>query len=328
MISKEHKVLVTGIGGNVGQGIIRNIRKTSFPISVIGTNIVSFSAGNHLCDEFYLVPYAYDEAYISTIQSIVEKEKVDLIIPSTDYEVYYLMKNQSNISCPVAASAASTAEKYLDKYKTYLHHQKHNIPFGKAYLPSEYDQSFDEFIAKPRAGRGSRGLHINPKSIAHFSDEEYMIQELIRGQEITTAFYVNKKQELHGFITFERELLNGATNECRVTFDYDERLKPILDQLIAHANFKGAANVQSIVDQQGNIIPFEINCRISGTNSIRANFGFEDVKYTLQEYLYDTSPDTVKVQQGVAIRVLMDVIYPNAAQYDELVNNKQEHYLY
>lgn len=90
----EKRVLVTGIGGNVGQGIIRNIKATSFNIKVVGTNIDDFSAGNHLCDVFYKVPYAYDENYISTIKLIVEKETIDLILPATDFEVFYLSQKE------------------------------------------------------------------------------------------------------------------------------------------------------------------------------------------------------------------------------------------
>ena len=82
---EEKVVLVTGIGGNVGQGVIRNIKSLNFNIKIIGTDISSFTAGNHLCDKTYTVPYSYSDNYIPTIQSIVNTEKVDLVIPTTDY---------------------------------------------------------------------------------------------------------------------------------------------------------------------------------------------------------------------------------------------------
>jgi len=64
-------VLVTGIGGNVGQGILRNILKTKFPIRIVGCNVADFSAGNHLCDSFYKVPFANDEASRAALSRVL-----------------------------------------------------------------------------------------------------------------------------------------------------------------------------------------------------------------------------------------------------------------
>ena len=154
-----------------------------------------------------------------------------------------------------------------------------------------------------------------------------MVQKLIRGKEITTAFYVNKNNELHGFINLERKLENGATNECFVNRQYDKELKNILEKMIQVNHFVGSANLQSIVTEAGEIIPFEVNCRISGTNSIRSNFGFEDVKYTLEEHLYNISPSEPNIIEGTAIRVLMDVIYPHQKP-ENIRDNKSEHYIF
>lgn len=325
---EQKVVLVTGIGGNVGQGIIRNITKTRFPIKVIGCNVTDFSAGNHLCDVFYKVPYAMDESYIDTINAIVTQENVDLIIPSTDYEVYYLSKYKKQLKSKVVVSELATAERYLDKYISYTYHKDNQLPFASSYLPSTYPIGlFKDTIVKPREGRGSRGIHINPTDIHTFSDE-YMVQQLVKGKEITTAFYVNKDNHLHGFINLERKLDNGATNECFVNRTYDETLAQILDQIIAKNNFIGSANLQSIVTESGEIIPFEINCRISGTNSIRSNFGFEDVRYTLEEHLYNLPATIPNIIEGAAVRIMMDVIYPNNGDITSLKDKSSEHYIF
>ena len=322
------RILVTGIGGNVGQGVIRNIRNTTFDIVVVGTNITAFSAGNHLCDIFYEVPYAYEESYLSSIINIVENEKIDLIIPTTDYEVYYLSKFTNKISCEIAVSEFETASFFLDKYLTANHLDHNNISFAKSYLPSDYNDEFSDIILKPRKGRGSRGIQINPLEYKTYSDEEYMIQKLHKGKEITVAFYVTKTKKLHGFITLERVLENGTTTHCKVIPDYNKKLEIMLLKLIETSDIKGAANLQAIVDVNGDIIPFEINCRISGTNSIRSNFGFEDVKYTLQEWLFDMDPEEPSVREGIATRILMDVIYTDVKAFEEAKDNSANSYIY
>ena len=68
----------------------------------------------------------------------------------------------------------------------------------------------------------------------------------------------------------------------------------------------------------------EIYCRISGTNSLRSQFGFRDVAYTMQEYLYGQVPEAPQVTPGCAIRVMMDIIYPGIGL--EQVSNRLDNY--
>lgn len=325
----NNTILVTGIGGNVGQGILRNIINLGYPVSLVGTNTERLSAGNHLCNSVHVVPYAFDPGYITKMADICEKEKVDLIIPGTDYESYYLAVNQESLP-PVAASPADTAYIFLDKYNTYEHFVRHDIPFAASSLPGQYqEQPKDkDIILKPRKGRGSRGITINPTNIEGYDDNEYMVQKLYKGKEITTAFYITRTNELLGHITLERTLSAGTTNTCIVTTEYDKELEVIIRKIMRSLTVRGSCNIQSIVTGDGQIIPFEINGRISGTNSIRSNFGFEDVKYTVDEYLYDKAPETPVIKMGAAVRIIMDVIYPGVTSFEEIKNKNTQHYLY
>ena len=120
---EEKTILVTGIGGNVGQGIIKNIRSLDYQFRIIGTNTLSMSSGNYLVNEFYEVPYSFDETnFLSSIRQIVENEKVDLIIPSTDYEMFVL-SNSLFENVTIASSGKKASSIYLDKYDSFLHHQ-------------------------------------------------------------------------------------------------------------------------------------------------------------------------------------------------------------
>jgi carbamoyl-phosphate synthase large subunit len=324
---EKKTVIVTGIGGNVGQGILRNIR-SSFPeVKIIGLDIASFTPGNYLCDKSYQVPYAFAPEYIPSIQDIVDSEKVNLIIPSTDYEVFFLSLNREVLGANVAASEPWIAKIYLDKYLSYQHHSTLGIPFAKSWLPGEYDFSETSIIAKPREGRGSRGIIINPANPALLG-EDYMIQPYVEGTEITTAVYINRSNEIHGIFTMERELQNGTTSKSKVIFEYDEQLEGIISKMIKPMALHGSFNIQSIVTSAGEIVPFEINCRISGTNSIRHNLGFQDVKYTLQEYLFNETPDRPKPIRGIATRILLDVIYPGAQTEESCLNNTSNYFIF
>ena len=320
----QYTVLVTGIGGNVGQGILRNLAQAGLPLRLVGCNVTAVSAGNHLCNAVHLVPYAFHESYIPTMQAICKAEAVDLIIPSTDYEVYYLAANQAGLP-KVAAMPAASAKIFLDKYTTWQHLAPKGVPFAASALPSAYDGSWGEVIVKPREGRGSRGLHINPPDPKAF-DDSCMVQKLYRGVEVTSIFYVRQDGELHGHMTFERSLEGGATTFAEVTKKHDATVEPVIRALIAAMPITGSCNVQSIIDANGIIHPFEVNARISGTNSIRSQFGFTDVKWTAEEHLLGKAPEPLNLQPGCAVRILMDVIYPGLT-LAEVQNIDTPHYL-
>lgn len=308
---EKKTVLVTGIGGNVGQGIIRNIlHLVDYNIKLVGTNTQPMSAGNHLVDIFYQVPFGYEKKYISEMAKIVENESVDLIIPSTDFETAILSSNSSKLNTIIATAGENSTETYLDKYKSYIFHKKNIIPFAESCLPSEFIGQFTPAIAKPRKGRGSKGIIRNYSGKETFKDEEYIIQKMYEGVEITSAVYVSYiTGEMAGVITMERTLENGATTFCKVTTEYDVAIEKMARSITLKTDIKGSFNIQSIVTKQGEIKPFEINCRISGTNSIRAHFGFEDVKYTIEELLYKIKLEKINTKSGEAYRLLTDVIY-------------------
>lgn len=316
------KVLVTGVGGVVGQGILRNLRHDAFDVALIGTNVAPVSAGNHLCDAVHVVPYAVDPTYVEVMRDLVVREGIDLIIPSTDYEVHHLMLAQPDLPTVIAASAADVSRMCLDKYLTWEAFSAHGLPFAASSLPSRYSGQFERTVVKPREGRGSRNIHVDPADPCSFSDD-YLVQEYLDGEELTTSFYVRRDGSLHGMITFVRELEQGNTSQAEVVARHDPQLRPMIEAMVGKFAFRGSCNLQSRVTARG-IMPFEINCRISGTNSLRSQFGFRDVAYTMQEYLYGQPPEVPQVTHGCAIRVMMDIIYPGIGL--EQVSNRFDNY--
>lgn len=301
-------VLVTGAGGNVGQGVLRVLRSLQDrPLRLVGTSTEHVSAGNHLCDVYHRVPLAWDPDYLPAMREVCQSDNVDLAIPTTDHETFRLAGAEELPA--VAVSPIGTCETFLDKHLTAERFQEAGIVFARSALAPEYDGEFDEIVVKPRKGRGSRGIRINPQSPSDFSSD-FVVQELYRGIEITTAFYVNRDSRLHGFITFERELLHGMTVACTVTHRFDDSLLAIIEAMIANMEIRGSCNLQSIVTESRGVVPFEVNCRISGTSSIRHHLGFRDVEYTLDEYLLGRRPTPPMIRDGSAMRIFMDVIYP------------------
>jgi carbamoyl-phosphate synthase large subunit len=307
-VSGRDTVLVTGIGGNVGQGVLRVLRNLTQPPRIVGTNTVRVSGGNHLCDRVHQTPWAWDDDYVPALARVCADEGVRLIIPTTDPEAARLAAAVDELP-PVAVSPLETCEVFVDKLITARRFEASGIPFARSVLPSEFAGQFESTLVKPRLGRGSRDLHVDPPAPASFGDD-FVVQELLRGDELTTAFYVTRDGSLHGMITMRRALRDGATVACTVTSQHDDAIGDVVRGMCRAFTIRGSCNVQTIALAGGDVIPFEVNCRISGTNSIRHHFGFRDVVYTIDEYLWDRHPEPVAIVPGSAVRLLMDVIYP------------------
>jgi len=304
----NHTVLVTGVGGNVGQGILRNIRRCAPEVRVVGTDVVAVTAGHHFCDRFHQVPPSHERSYRRSIVEACEKEAVDLIIPATDAEAHHLGLLVERLPT-LLASPAEVTGMCLDKYLTGTRLQVAGVPFAQSVLPSDYRGQWSEVVVKPREGRGSRNIHHNPPDLRGF-DDTYVVQPRLEGCEVTTAFYVLRDRRLLGSITLVRDLRNGMTDRCTVAGEYDKVVNAVIRKLVAGFEIRGPCNLQSIITANGDVVPFEINCRYSGTNSIRAHFGFDDVRYGLQEYLFHEDVEPPHVTHGSAMRVYLDIIYP------------------
>ncbi|TLM65629.1 MAG: hypothetical protein FDZ69_09000, partial [Deltaproteobacteria bacterium] len=148
-------VLVTGIGGNVGQGILRILRQRYPSLRLVGTDIGTCTAGHHFCDVFRQVPYSYEPGYGEEMAALCRHEGVDLVVPSTDYEVYFLGLAADRLP-RLLASPPDTARVFLDKLETYTRFRAVGLPFAESYLPSAYPGHLPQVIVKPREGRGSR----------------------------------------------------------------------------------------------------------------------------------------------------------------------------
>lgn len=300
-------VLVTGVGGNVGQGVIRNIRHFCPKLRIVGTDIAKVTAGHYFLDAFYTVPYSYHEDFSEILHCICAGENISLIIPTTDYEVYYI--SLPGHFPPVLASPPETTRVFLDKYLTFTEFKRYGLPFPDTCLPSQYTGQIKNFLVKPREGRGSRDIHIQPANPRDF-DDRFIVQEIVVGQELTTAFYVRKNGKVHGMITFSRELASGMTERCEVVIQHNQVLEELINAMVRRFAIRGPCNLQSIVTRKNELFPFEVNCRYSGTNSIRSQLGFTDVYYGIQEYLLHENPAPCDISSGSAIRLFMDIVYP------------------
>lgn len=305
---RRRTVLVTGVGGNVGQGVLRALRDTPHPLRLVGSNVVAACGGSHLCERVHVLPFAWDPGYVEGVQELCRDERVELVIPATDHETAVLAAADG---LPlVATSPARACATFLDKWETAQQFVALDLPFARSVLPSQWRGQFERTVVKPRRGRGSRDVWVDVDDPGSF-DESFVVQERAVGREVTVAWYTGRRGGVHGFIALERRLDSGTTIACEVTRDLDSQLSPLLDTLSESMRLAGSCNLQMIVTEDRELVPFEVNCRLSGTTSIRARLGFPDARWTVEEWLLGLHPEPPAIISGSAVRLLMDVVYPS-----------------
>ena len=88
------KILVTGGGSLLGQGIIKALKKINKNFYLIVVDVNPLSAGLFWGDEKYLIPMANSEIYLESIKKLLQKTKPDFVFIGTDVELLHFAENK------------------------------------------------------------------------------------------------------------------------------------------------------------------------------------------------------------------------------------------
>jgi carbamoyl-phosphate synthase large subunit len=152
---------------------------------------------------------------------------------------------------------------------------------------------------------------------------DYCIQQYLgdEKQEYTVACYVDKKGTQQELIIMRRDLKYGTTVFAEIVDNLTirEECMKICNML----NPTGPLNIQLRM-HNGIPICFELNVRFSGTASIRAKFGYNDVDAMIREYIFNEEIDTLlkPLNKGKAYRYYNE-FYIDTDMFETL-NDKKE----
>jgi hypothetical protein len=103
----------------------------------------------------------------------------------------------------------------------------------------------------------------------------------------------------------------------------ESRIKSILDSLCKTLPIKGSCNFQAIVKQNGEVIPFEFNGRISGSNPVRACLGFPDTIWLVNEWILGIKPPSFVVTPCLTLLSSNDFLVVPIDQENSLTKTTQ-----
>ena len=302
------KVLVTSISGRVGQPVLRTLYNLGHKdLLIFGSDANCLEHGLHQCVKVFNLPKGSEPLYATELLKLCQQEKIDLVLPTHDTEVFALSQNAEMFeNIDLIISPPETIKTCFDKYLTYEFCKSCDVPFAEAYLPSQYNETFDDVIVKLRKGFAWQGIERNPKNIKSFSDD-YMVQKFYKGTEVSCPFYIDKKGKLIDFITIV-EKYDANNRVCIVTNEYRSILKPIVEKLANTLKIKGVLEIECIIDDNGNAHLIELNSRFSNTTNVRSAFGFTDVAWIIDEYVYGNDVSAQIIKDGYSVRLFQDII--------------------
>jgi len=231
------------------------------------------------------IPMANDPDFMNRLQGICNENEVDLLIPGVDEELLGLASVKGSRDWPdILLPDKAFVALMLDKLSSNKALVNAGLSAPKTELPRSINNVRFPCIVKPRRGRGSRGvmkLDSQEEVSAYLTiqkgkPEDYILQELIVGREYTVFVAADAHSRLRAVIPVKVDLKRGVT--IRAETDNEPAIIDYVKRF--HKCFKvtGVYNIQCMLTDARDVIPFEINPRISTTFCLAISTGFDPIR--------------------------------------------------
>jgi carbamoyl-phosphate synthase large subunit len=279
-------VLLTGVGGDISQGVAAILRECWPDLYLIGSDTYAEHGGQRYVDYFVTVPPADHPDYLDSIRAIVRERDVNIVIPMSEPELAAtipFLELAPGVSWLTAGSRV--VEIGLDKLKTAIALEEMGVPGPWTVPVTDDPPPCYPCILKSRLGSGSRSVFlVNDEEDAAYLSKRHpnsIYQELLlpADREVTCAVYRNREGEIASLLMLRR-LTGGFTGWAKVI--EDKETSEMCRRIAEGLDLKGSMNIQLRLTDDGPRV-FEINPRFSSTVLMRHRLGFSDVIWAMSE---------------------------------------------
>lgn len=208
---KNLNFLVTCVGGDNGVEIINQIKSNKYVYrsKIVGVDTQKDVVAKKFLDFYYKIPNALKKGYIKSIEKIVERHKINIILVTSDEESLILSKHYQLSKVQVATSNYDTLKILSDKIKTYEILAKNKIRLPK-WKPIKKERDFissikyferlkKNFCVKPSVSRGGRDVYVinnKIKNILSFQNSREKHLSLKKFKKNYKSFFSKKNYPL------------------------------------------------------------------------------------------------------------------------------------
>jgi len=310
------KVMVSGAGALLGQGILRSLEISANKYHVLAADPNPSSAGLYWQADRFLLPMANDASFVPELTRLLQHTQPDIFIPGTDSELPILALHRAEIEQSTKTKIIVSSEEVVEiadnKLATADFFEQNGFSFpltadqnDQNRIQSIVQECGFPLIVKPKRGARSFGV-VTVNSRAHLEAElaqrkGCIVQEYLpeKSGEFTASAVVFDGR-CDAAIVMKRELRDG--NTYRATVFQNQELEQIVRQWGEKLNPFGPANFQFRINCKNEPTVFEINGRFSGTTPLRALVGFNEVEMVLNKIMYGTAIVQPKLQNKTILR--------------------------
>ena len=315
------RVLVTGAGAVLGQGIINALRRSSLDVEIASADPNPLSPGLYWTDRGYVIPMAGDPAYLARFEQVLADEKPDVVLVGTDVELPILAEHRHGLEqrhgTKVLVSSPEVVRIADDKYETFrfcrdagLDPPLSALPENEAELGELIEACGFPLIVKPRIGARSVGVSlVENEGQLHsaLAGRSGLVVQQVAGdpdREFTSSALVFDGKA-HASIVMRRDLRDGNTH--RAFIDAHPELNAFVRRAAEALQPFGPVNFQFRTDDDGRPHIFEINARFSGATPLRALAGFNEVEMCLRHLLFgERVEQPPSLRPGMVLRHLSE----------------------
>jgi carbamoyl-phosphate synthase large subunit len=311
---RTRSVLVTGVGGGVGQSVLKALRGSRY--RVVAADAEPLATGLFAADRSFLVPYAADPKFVERLLEICAREDCALIVPGLDAELPVLARARERFAAAgvlCAVSSPAVIDVCDDKLLTCRFLACAGLPAPRTLTVSDGDLAAGigfPMVLKPRmGGHRSLGVYVArdaldlERRIAGVDRSNYVAQEWIDGSEYTCGT-VSFDGRCRGTIVMRRTLRDGDTYKAFV--EHHPEIERTVRAAVEALAPLGACNFQLRV-RDGVSYIFDINARSSGTTHCRALAGFNE-PVAVAEYLLEGIEPTFSIREIAVLRYWNELV--------------------
>lgn len=272
--NKATSVLLTSVGGLTGTYLTKLL---SEKYQLIGIDMSEHVPLKQELRRFYRVPAVINEGYIPTLEEIIKREKIDIIIPVSSYDMnvlskcHYLLEKYNVDSCMMDYEWHS---KLHNKATCYRYLNSLGIATPKIFTKIRFP-----LVMKENESSGSKGTQViqNLEDYNYWKKKmsDYILTEYLDGDEYTVDCLFGYKGENLGFNIRKRVKTSGGGAVITTnTYTYAEQIEMIINKLTNSGKIKGPVNFQFKV-KENEIYIFDFNTRFaSGGLPLTVESGF------------------------------------------------------
>ncbi|HET7573269.1 MAG TPA: ATP-grasp domain-containing protein [Gaiellaceae bacterium] len=284
-------ILVSAVGAPGSARLLRALRENGErEVRLVGVDMSERSVGRRLCDAFHLVPAGDGPGYADALLELVERERVDVVLPQSSSGLEQLAERRGEFPVPVLVSRPETVRRSNDKAECYELLHRIGVPApafrrvtgapGVEAAARELGYPERPVCFKPVFSSGSRGfrvldpavdrthqlLHERPGAVAMRLEEalellpdeglDLLVMELAQGSERT----IDGIGDGQGVVLCHPKTREGMRAGLAMWFETlaAPELDEIAETIVSELEIEWFFNIQLVGEQV-----IEVNPRIS-----------------------------------------------------------------